>query len=466
MTPPLHTLPITQIAPLIRSRAVASAALVEACLGEIERRGRELNAFTLVAAEAAREAAREADREIAAGRWRGPLHGVPVSIKDLIDQRGLPTTAASRVMAGHVASNDAPCVAALRGAGAVLIGKCNLHEFAYGPTSEDSCFGPPRNPHDPSRTPGGSSGGSAAAVAAGMCAASIGTDTGGSIRIPAAACGVVGLKPTIGELSCGGVIPLCRSLDHIGPLTRSVEDAWIVYRAMAGDPSPSPLDPPFQDGSKSSVRVGIPRRHLLERLDPGVRARFEEALGRLRAAGIVAEDVEIRHAPAAAAVYLHIVLPEASEYHARLLEARPEDYAPAVRLRLEMGRAILAEDYIRATRGRETLRREVDEALNGRDALVLPTLAIPAPPLGAPTVEVDGSSEPTRAALLRLTQIFNLSGSPAISIPCGQTQGLPCGLQIVGHRGRTKDLMALALACERALTPSSAPPPHPDSRRW
>ncbi len=451
MTRPLHSLPITQIAPLIFCREVAAAAVVEACLGEIERRGRELNAFTLVAADAAREAAREADREIAAGRYRGPLHGVPVSIKDLIDQRGLPTTAASRVMAGHTAAKDARCVAALRDAGAVLIGKCNLHEFAYGPTSEDSCFGPPRNPHDPSRTPGGSSGGSAAAVAAGMCAASIGTDTGGSIRNPAAACGVVGLKPAAGELSCDGVIPLSRTLDSIGPITRSVGDAWIVYRAMAGDPSPSPLEATSQEGSGANVRLGVPRRHLLESLDPGVRARFEEALGRLRAAGFAAEDVEIPHAPAAAAVYLHIVLPEASEYHARRLEARPEDYTPPVRLRLEMGRAILAEDYVRAMRGREVLRREVDEALSGRDALVLPTLPIPAPILGAATVDVGGSIEPTRAALLRLTQIFNLSGSPAISIPCGKTEGLPCGLQIVGHRGRTKELMSLALAIERLL---------------
>src|SRR5438552_6861764 len=213
----------------LRAKEVRAVDVVEACLQRIHERNPGLNAFILVMGEEARRQAREADRELAAGRDRGPLHGVPISLKDIFDVRGVPTTAASRVRDGHVAARDAPAVAHLRQAGAVIVGKTNLHEFAFGTTNEDSAFGPARNPRDPSRSPGGSSGGSAASVAAGMALATIGTDTGGSIRIPAAACGVVGLKPSLGEVSTAGVVPLSRTLDHVGPLAQSVTDACLVY---------------------------------------------------------------------------------------------------------------------------------------------------------------------------------------------------------------------------------------------
>jgi aspartyl-tRNA(Asn)/glutamyl-tRNA(Gln) amidotransferase subunit A len=398
-------------------------------------------------ADAARQQAREADRELAAGRDRGPLHGAPISIKDLIDVAATPTTAASRVREGHVARHDAPVIVALREAGAVIIGKTNLHEFAFGTTNEESAFGPARNPHDVSRSPGGSSGGSAASVAAGMALATIGTDTGGSIRIPAAACGIVGLKPRHGGLSTDGIVPLSRRLDHVGPLARTVTDASLVYRALRGGSRQRPPAPVPVNG----LRLAVPRGYFYELLDDDVRARFDEALDRLRAAGARVADVTIRHANLTPAVYLHLVLADAAAYHAATLERLPDRYTPAVRLRLEMGRYVLAEDYARALEGREILRREVDSALAEHAALVLPTLPIPAPPIGAASVQVGGVTEPVRNLMLRLTQLFNLTGHPAIALPAGNTRtGLPCSVQLVG--AETDELLPVALACEAHIT--------------
>jgi aspartyl-tRNA(Asn)/glutamyl-tRNA(Gln) amidotransferase subunit A len=438
----------------LRAREITSAQVTEQCLQRIEADNARLNAFILVMADDARQQAREADRQLAAGHDLGPLHGVPMSVKDLYDIRGTPTTAASRVRDGHVAERDAPAIAHLRQAGAVFVGKTNLHEFAFGTTNEDSAFGPARNPHDASRSPGGSSGGSAASVAAGMALATLGTCTGGSIRIPAAACGIVGLKPSYGEVSTEGIVPLSRTFDHAGPLTQSVTDACLVYHALLGDavaapPAPMPL---------GSMRLAVPRRYFCDLLDDDVRARFEEALGRLRDAGAHVVDIDLRHAADIAAIYLLIVLADAAEYHAATLETMPERYSAPVRLRLEMGRYVLAEDYVRALAGREVLRREVDAALAQHDALVLPTLPIPAPLLGATTVKVGTTTEPVRNVMLRLTQLFNVTGHPAISIPVGQTSsGLPCGMQLVGCRGQTDVLIRVALACERYAISGSSP---------
>jgi aspartyl-tRNA(Asn)/glutamyl-tRNA(Gln) amidotransferase subunit A len=430
----------------LRAREITSAQATDDCLKRIEADNARLNAFILVMAEEARRHASELDRELAAGHDRGPLHGVPISIKDLLDIRGVPTTAASRVRNGHVAVRDAPAIAHLRQAGAVFVGKTNLHEFAFGTTSEDSAFGPARNPHDPTRSPGGSSGGSGASVAAGMALASIGTDTGGSIRIPAAACGVVGLKPSFGEISTDGVVPLSHTFDHVGPLTRSVGDASLVYHALLGD---ARAQPPH------GVRLAVPRSYFCDLLDDQVRARFDEALDRLRAAGVHVDDIDIRHTAIIAPVYLHIVLADAAAYHAATLESMPEKYTPGVRTRLEMGRYVLAEDYVRALAGREVLRREFDAALAQHDALALPALPIPAPPIGASTVQIGSSSEAVRNVMLRLTQPFNVTGHPALSIPSGRTAtGLPCSVQLVGCRGETDALLKVALACEPVVTGS------------
>jgi len=436
---------IEQFGRRLRARELTAVRVTEECLRRIEADNPRLNAFILVLADQALRQAREADQELAAGTDRGPLHGVPISIKDLLDIRGLPTTAASRVREGHVAERDAPAIAHLRQAGAVFIGKTNLHEFAFGTTNEDSAFGPARNPHDDTRSPGGSSGGSAASIAAGMALASIGTDTGGSIRVPAAACGTVGLKPSLGEVSVDGVVPLSRTLDHVGPLTQSVSDACLVYHALLGDAHTTPPAPVPMHG----LRLAVPRKYFCDLLDDDVRTRFEEALDRLRAAGAHIDDIEIHHAPDLAPVYLHLVLGDAAAFHAATLEAMPERYTPPVRIRLEMGRYILAEDYVRALAGRERLRREVDAALAQHDALVLPTLPIPAPLIGASSVQVGAATEPVRNVMLRLTQLFNVTGHPALSIPCGVTAaGLPCGIQLAGGRMQTDALLKLALACD------------------
>jgi aspartyl-tRNA(Asn)/glutamyl-tRNA(Gln) amidotransferase subunit A len=282
-----------------------------------------------------------------------------------------------------------------------------------------------------------------------MAMASIGTDTGGSVRIPCAACGLIGLKPTLGEIPLDGVLPLSSTLDHVGPLCRSVEDAAILYDACLGTPA-SPHRP-LPDAR--TMRFGVLHGYFTAMLEPPIARAYEDACARLARAGARLEEVAIPHAAEIAPVYLHIVLSEAAAVHASTLESRPGDYTPNVRVRLEMGRFVLAEDYVRALRGRDVLTREVDQALAGRAALLLPTLPIAAPRLGATTVRLSGSDEPIRNVMLRLTQLFNLTGHPAISLPCATDSPLPVGLQIVGARHETSELLAAALMVERHVRP-------------
>lgn len=457
-------LSISELAPRLRAGEVSSERLTRACLEHIERLNPALNAFITVTAEAAIEQARAADREIAAGTYRGPLHGIPVSLKDLIDQAGVPTTAGSHVRDGHIASTDAPIVTRLREAGAVLLGKTNLHEFAFGTTNEDSAFGPVKHPLDETRGPGGSSGGSAVSVATGMAVASIGTDTGGSVRIPAAACGLVGLKPSLGEVDTTGVTPLSWTMDHVGPLCRSVSDAAILLDVLRGT-TPRPESTPRPDG----LTLGVLRGPWFERVDPAVGAAFAATCDRLRAAGATLRDVTVPHADDTGTVYLHLVFGDAAAYHGPTLDDAPGAYQPEVRLRLEMARYVLAEDYVRALRGRATLISEVTAALDGCDALLLPSLAIPAPKLGTVSLDVGGVDEPIRNAMLRLTQLFDVTGHPAITIPCGMTPtGLPVGAQLVGHLDRTGALLQVSRSLESAVWPDgfsvAAPAVAPEPR--
>lgn len=439
---------LAEVGRLVASKALTSEAVTERCLERITEQNRTLNAFVSVLDDDAVAQAKKADQEIAAGRYRGPLHGIPISLKDIIDLRNAPTTAASRVRDGHIARRDATVVGRLREAGAIFIGKTNLHEFALGTTNEDSAYGPVLHPLDSTRSPGGSSGGSAASVLAGMAYASIGTDTGGSIRIPSSACGLVGLKATIGELPTDGIVPLSETLDHVGPMCLSVEDTALLYGVLRGISNPEPL----ASRDVRGMRFGIPRAYFLDLLDAQVAARFDEACERLRTAGAILDDVMIRHTKEIGTIYVHIALPEAAAYHAATLDSRPQDYTENVRLRLEMGRYILAEDYVRAQRGRHALTREVREALGGRDGLLLPSMPVPATRLGVPTVSIGGTEETVRNITLRLTQLFNITGHPAISLPCGRTdEGLPVGLQIVGTRNRTPELLQVAASLERTL---------------
>ncbi len=427
---------------------MTAAERTDASLAAIAEHGERTNAFILVDADGARAAARALDNAVAHGAKRGPLHGMTISIKDLIDIAGQPTTAASLVRRGHVAERDATVVARLRQAGAVLVGKTNLHEFALGTTTEETAFGAVHNPHDASRSAGGSSGGSAAAVATGMGVASIGSDTGGSIRIPAAACGVVGLKPSLGEVPVDGVVPLCATFDHVGPITRTVADAAAIWAVLTDRP-PIQLAPP----APANVTLGALGGYFTELLDASVRAAFDAAAARLAAAGVTVAPRSIDGTDTIVDTYVDISLPEAAHWHAHTLDTRPGDYQPAVRERLERGRTISAVRYVQAREMRERLRLAVDAALADCDALMLPTLPIVAPLLGATDVTMDASPGATltvRAAMLRLTQLFNISGHPAISIPV-PTSGLPVGLQLVGRRDATAALLAVAATCERVL---------------
>lgn len=441
---------IAEVAPRVAAGKVTSEKLTEDCLSKIEALNPKLNAFITVTAEDALARARRADKEIAGGRHLGPLHGIPLSLKDLIDLKGTPTTAGSLIRKDHIATSDAVVTRRLRAAGAVFVGKTNLHEFAFGTTTEDSGFGLARNPVDPARSPGGSSGGSGIAIATGMSLGTVGTDTGGSIRIPAAACGIVGLKPEWGQISVTGVVPLSRQLDHVGPLAASVADAWLLYNAM--QPASAHIAEPPEAAPLKGLRLGMPSGYLFDRLDADVERSVTTAIEVLRRKGATVTEVALPHANDIAAVYLHLVFGDAAEYHARTLTTRPQDYTPNVRLRLEMARYVLAEDYIRALRGKAIIAAEVDRALSDVDAMVLPALAIPAPPIGAATMPVKGGPEAVRALMLRCTQPFNVSGHPAISLPCGKTPaGLPVGLQMVGHKGRTPALVQAALAAEAVL---------------
>ena len=432
---------------LVRARQLSPVELTRACLERIQARNDELHAFITVLTDEALAAARQAETELAAGHVRGRLHGIPVSVKDLVDVAGVPTTSGSAVPPRH-ATHDAPVVANLRRAGAIIIGKTNLHEFAFGTTSDETAFGAVRNPLDVTRSPGGSSGGAAVSILEGMSLGAVGTDTGGSIRIPSAACGITGLKPTSGEVSCADVVPLSTTCDHVGPMARTVGDCAVLFAAMKDGST---------DGSTAAavhpLRLGIPEPYFFDKLDDGVRQQFEGARDAVRAAGATTRAVTIAHAERTPDVYLHIVLPEASWYHAPMLREHADKYSPGVRLRLEMGGYVLAEDYVRAMHARTVLRHAVDRALAGLDALMLPALAIPAPPLGAASVPVGSGKEPVRAMMLRLTQLFNVTGHPAIAMPCGRgADGLPRSLQLVGHRGRTERLLEVAAAVERHVT--------------
>jgi len=425
--------------------------LTRACLDRIARQNDALGAMITVTADEALARAREADRLRAEGGWLGPLHGIPVSLKDLIDQRGVPTTAASRVRDGHVADEDAPLTARLREAGAVLIGKCNLHEFAFGTTNAESAYGPCRNPLDAGRSPGGSSGGSAASVIAGMCLGSIGTDTGGSVRIPAAACGLVGLRPGEGDVPTEGLVPLSPTLDRAGPLALTVGDVGRLMTALAGRPMLTEPSAPAA-GDLSDLTAGVPRAFFFDRLDDEVRASVEAAIGRLASRGMRFHDVSLPGVEGAGSIYRRIGHHEAAMWHASTLRTRRVFYSPGVRERIEKGFLVQPHEYAEALEDRKRLQHGVDATLATADVLILPTLPILAPPIGLDSVWLSGTRVAIRDATLRLTTPFSLSGHPALSVPSEPAScGLPVGCQIVGRRQETSDLLRIAARLEAAL---------------
>lgn len=447
---------IREAAESLRARRFSAVELAAAAIARIDRLNPTLQAFITITADRALHAARQADAELAAGRDRGPLHGIPVAVKDLFLTRGVRTTCGSKVYENFVPHIDAAVVERLAAAGAVLLGKLNMHELAYGVTSANPHFGPVRNPWNTEHSPGGSSGGSGAAVAARIAYAAMGSDTGGSIRIPAAFCGTVGLKPTYGRVSRHGALPLAWSLDHMGPLTRSVRDAAIVLNAIAGHDrrdQTSSRHPvvdylPEEGCSIRGLRVGFPENFYFERLDAGVESSVRGAIARAESLGAVVKPVQVPDVEALNAVARVILLAEASAIMEPHLEHRHR-FGPDVLALLDQGRLLPATDYINAQRLRRQMRREFDKLWSEVDCLITPTTPSTAPRIGENTIRLGGRDEDARLATTRLVRGINALGLPALSMPCGLgASGLPIGLQIIGPAFEEALILRIGAALE------------------
>jgi aspartyl-tRNA(Asn)/glutamyl-tRNA(Gln) amidotransferase subunit A len=453
----LAFLSVERASVLLRRRELSPLELVDAALARIERSSSSLHVFLTILAEQARQQAKRAEREIRRGQPRSPLHGIPISLKDNIWTRGIRTTAGSKILSDFVPDTDSLVAKSLAEAGAILLGKTNMHEFAYGITGENPHYGSSRNPWAPERISGGSSGGSAVAVATGMGFVSVGTDTGGSIRIPAALCGIVGLKPTFGLVSVEGVVPLGVSFDHLGPLARSVADASILLEVIAGKYPPGQSRPNYRTLHRSCprrFRLGWPRDFFFERIHPEIRSAIEAAAKTLETLGARIEEVSLPHLSRMVDRATNVVVAEANSYHESqgYYPSRSEEYGDDVRRHLEQGHNLLAVDYRSGLEAREKLTEDFTRSLEQVDAILAPVSPIPAPLIGYSRVAIAGQPETTvRAELLRLTRPSNMTGLPAISIPCGFTsEGLPIGLQLIGPRWGERRLLALASAYEEA----------------
>ena len=432
---------------LVQSKEISPVELTRACLDRIEALNPLLNAFITVTADTALAEARVAETEVRHGAWRGPLHGMPIALKDMIDTAGVRTTGASALFKDRIPPADAAAVLRLREAGAILLGKLNMQEFAYGGTSLPSRYGPVLNPWDLERVAGGSSGGSAAAVAAGLCFGALGTDTGGSIREPAAFCGVVGLKPTYGLASNRGVIPLAWSLDHIGPLARTVADASLILQAIA------PCDP--GESARRPLRIGVPRDFFYAGLHPQVQAAAHEALAVLLALGAEARDVRLE-----VSTDRTVFRAEAFAYHAEHICSTPELYLPETLAKLRLGADIDAQDYGRARRRLDELRLGMAEVFSTVDILVTPTTPVPAPRASDYPPTFEGVLELEGSSILRNTRPFNMYGIPTVTVPCGFVDGrLPIGLQIAGPAWREREVLSAAQAFEAATDWHKCRPP-------
>jgi aspartyl-tRNA(Asn)/glutamyl-tRNA(Gln) amidotransferase subunit A len=453
----LCDVPLVDVAEKIRTRRVSPVDVTKSVLARIDALDDTLNAFVTVLSEQALDDASEAEREIMAGRYRGPLHGVPVSIKDLFATQGIRTTAGSRVLASHIPDYDATVVERLRTAGAIIVGKTNMLEFAYAAVHPD--YGPTMNPWDATRSSSGSSSGSAVAVAAGMGYGSIGSDTGGSIRLPAAYNGIVGLKPTYGRVSRHGGIPVSWSADHFGPMTRTSGDAAALLGVIAGeDPRdatsgrvPVPDYVAGLEGGLAGKRIGISDLYLRQHVDPTVQLLVEQAIATLERLGARVEEISLPSPPEAVAALLAILMPEATVYRLPWLREQPESYSSAVRERLELGAVTPAISYIQ---GQQVRRRVIDEFLTAMepvDLLVTPTGPTAATLLEGDLITGDEADPQVLAALIHFSGPFNLTGFPAVSVPCGFTPGgLPVGMQLIGKPWQEGSILAAAHAYQQA----------------
>ena len=450
---------ISEASGLIASGELSPVELVQAHLDRIAETEPKLNSFITLLENESLESAREAEQEIRKSGPRGPLHGVPIGLKDLYYTKGIRTTVGSKILTDFVPDYDAAVVEKFSDVGAVLLGKLQMHEFAFGASSENPHYGPAHNPWNTDRVTGGSSGGSGSSVAAGQAMATLGSDTGGSVRIPSALCGIVGLKPTYGLVSRYGVYPLCWSLDTVGPMTRSVRDAALVMNAIAGpdarDPSSNERAP--EDFAQrlgrpiDGLRIGIPDEHYFNVLDREVKIAVMAASRVLEGMGATIEQVSIPMLDNVPAISNTIMLAEAAEVHLEHIRDQGDQFDPAVRDRLEPGTIIPAAQYVRAQRARAAYCEQVDSAMATVDVLLTPTCPVGAPEIGAPMVAVGDRTEPKGPMLSRLTRPWNLYGGPAISVPCGLTsERLPIGLQLAGRPFEDALLLQVADAYEQA----------------
>ena len=453
---------------LIREKEVSPVEVIDAHLARIQTTEPALNSFITLLPEAARAAARQAERDIQAGRYRGPLHGVPVALKDLFNTGGVRTTSGSKIFDTFVPTEDCTVAARFREAGAILLGKLNMHQFAFGPTGENPDYGHMHNPWNPEMVSGGSSGGSGSAVAAGQCTITTGSDTGGSIRIPSALCGIVGLKPTYGAVSRHGLRPLSWSLDHPGPMVRTVEDAALAMNAIAGhdpkDVASARFSPPdYTEGLGQDVtglRIGVPKEYFEAPLDPEVRLAVENALGQLESLGAEVREVSMPMFEQAQAFSTTVLLAEASAYFRDILAKDGAQIYPPVRTRLEAGLFISAADYLRAQQARALFDRQARALLDEVDLLAGPTEPVTAPELLAETVLAGEREVGTVAALTQYTRPYNVTGFPAISVPCGfSNAGMPIGLQLAGRAFDEPTILRAAHAYEHSTQWHTRRPP-------
>jgi aspartyl-tRNA(Asn)/glutamyl-tRNA(Gln) amidotransferase subunit A len=459
-----------ELARAIAAREVSPVEVVQAHLDRIARLDGKLKSFITVTADAALTAAKAAEAAVMTGGSLGPLHGVPIALKDLVYTRGVPTTGGSKILADWVPEADGTVATRLAQAGAISLGKLNMHEFAYGPEGVNPHHGTPWNPWDAGahRIPGGSSSGSGVAVAAGLCAGALGSDTGGSIRIPASLCGITGLKPTYGRVSRAGVLPLAWSLDHVGPMCRSAADCALVLRAIAGydprDATTSVLPVPDYaaalTGDIKGLRVGVLHAAFLDASDSAVRAAVEAAVKVLEGLGASAKEVAVPRIDLAAPAVAAVISAEAYAYHEDRLRTRSADYGADVLERLRVSAFVSAVDYLKGQRARALLREDVDALLAHLDVLVCATTPLAAPAVGQQQATIGGATVPVRPNLLRFTRPFNATGHPAASVPCGLTaEGLPVGMQIVGRPFDEATVLRVADAFQRATDWHARRPP-------
>jgi aspartyl-tRNA(Asn)/glutamyl-tRNA(Gln) amidotransferase subunit A len=454
----LPFLSITQAADLLRSKQVSPVELTQAVLNRIGRIDKKINAYITVTGDQALEAARRAEQAMRAGEYLGPLHGIPIALKDNFWTAGTATTAGSKILRDFVPTQDATVVRRLKEAGVVLLGKLNMHEFAWGATTDNPHYGPTRNPWDVERIPAGSSGGSGAALAADLCLGATGSDTGGSIRHPAAVCGIVGFKPTYGRVSLYGIVPLAWSLDHAGPMTKTVKDAALMLQVMAGyDPAdPFCADVAVPEYSSTldqgvrGLRIGVYHDFFFTHIQEGTRVAVEAALKTLGQLGADIVEVELPHIRHAYDTELTILYPESSTYHRDWLRNRPDDYGTDVRTNIEVGEFHLATQYIRAQRVRRLIRDEFVSIFRKVDALVTPTLPITATKIGAMTCVIDGREEDLHGNIIRFTAPFNVIGVPTLSVPCGFSEGLPVGMQVIGKPWDEPSVLRIGHAYQQA----------------